>query len=56
MKKRLGRNESVSKQGRKKAKPKPTLDSLDDLDVDGRDYMETKKRQSNKTEEFNKGS
>ncbi|GJU96147.1 putative ribonuclease H-like domain-containing protein [Tanacetum coccineum] len=41
MKKRLGRKESVSKQGRKNAKPKPTLDAFDDLDADGRDYMET---------------
>ncbi|GJS02647.1 hypothetical protein Tco_0319155 [Tanacetum coccineum] len=42
MKKRLGRKESVSKQGRKNAKPEPTLDAFDDLDADGRDYMETK--------------
>ncbi|GJZ79165.1 putative ribonuclease H-like domain-containing protein [Tanacetum coccineum] len=41
MKKRLGRKESVSKQGRKNAKPEPTLDAFDDLDVDGRDYTET---------------
>ncbi|GJX79459.1 hypothetical protein Tco_0327608 [Tanacetum coccineum] len=34
MKKRLGRKESVSKQGRKNAKPKPTLDAFDDLNVD----------------------
>ncbi|GKF11206.1 hypothetical protein Tco_0049132 [Tanacetum coccineum] len=55
MKKRLGRKESVSKQGRKNAKPKPTLDAFDDLDADGRDYMETEdvvkeRRQSNETE------
>ncbi|GJS47104.1 putative ribonuclease H-like domain-containing protein [Tanacetum coccineum] len=61
MKKRLGRKEYVSKQGRKNAKPKPTLDAFDDLDADGRDYMETKDvvkegRQSNETEELNKGS
>ncbi|GKF55447.1 hypothetical protein Tco_0165787, partial [Tanacetum coccineum] len=61
MKKRLGRKESVSKQGRKNAKPKPTLDAFDDLDADGRDYMETKDvvkevRQSNETKELNKGS
>ncbi|GJQ90725.1 hypothetical protein Tco_0001864 [Tanacetum coccineum] len=56
MKKRLGRNESVSKQGRKNAKPEPTLDALDDLDDDGRDYIETEGRQSNETEELNKGS
>ncbi|GKD16269.1 hypothetical protein Tco_1205427, partial [Tanacetum coccineum] len=41
MKKRLGRKESVSKQGRKNAKPKPTLDAFDDTDADGRDYIET---------------
>ncbi|GJZ02779.1 ribonuclease H-like domain-containing protein [Tanacetum coccineum] len=41
MKKRLGRKESVFKQERKNAKPKPTLDAFDDLDVDGRDYTET---------------
>ncbi|GJT97342.1 hypothetical protein Tco_1092860 [Tanacetum coccineum] len=35
MKKRLGRKESVSKQGRKNAKLEPTLDAFDDLDVDG---------------------
>ncbi|GJU85104.1 putative ribonuclease H-like domain-containing protein [Tanacetum coccineum] len=61
MKKRLGRKEYVSKQGRKNAKPKPTLDAFDDLDADGRDYMETEDvvkegRQSNETEELNKGS
>ncbi|GJU42613.1 putative ribonuclease H-like domain-containing protein [Tanacetum coccineum] len=54
---------SEGDQGRKNAKPepKPTLDAFDDLDDDGRDYMETedvvkKGRQSNETEEFNKGS
>ncbi|GKE26631.1 hypothetical protein Tco_1442015, partial [Tanacetum coccineum] len=61
MKKRLGRKEFVSKQGRKNAKPESTLDTLDDLDVNGRDYMETEDvvkegRQSNETEELNKGS
>ncbi|GKD82251.1 hypothetical protein Tco_1349090 [Tanacetum coccineum] len=61
MKKRLGRKESVSKQGRKNAKPEPNLDAFDDPDADGRDYMETKDvvkegRQSNETKEFNKGS
>ncbi|GKB18036.1 hypothetical protein Tco_0851959 [Tanacetum coccineum] len=63
MKRKLGRKESVSKQGRKNAKPKPepTLDAFNDLDADGRDYMETKDvvkegRQSNETGEFNKGS
>ncbi|GKF43577.1 hypothetical protein Tco_0130129, partial [Tanacetum coccineum] len=63
MKRKLGRKESVSKQGRKIAKlePEPTLDAFDDLDADGRDYMETKDVvkegwQSNETGEFNKGS
>ncbi|GKA12081.1 hypothetical protein Tco_0691627 [Tanacetum coccineum] len=47
--------------GRKNAKPEPTLDAFDDLDADGRDYMETKDvvkegRQSNETKELNKGS
>ncbi|GJV59277.1 hypothetical protein Tco_1465377, partial [Tanacetum coccineum] len=47
--------------GRKNAKPEPTLDAFDDLDADGRDYMETEDvvkegRQSNETEELNKGS
>ncbi|GKA54407.1 hypothetical protein Tco_0753356 [Tanacetum coccineum] len=43
-KKRLGRKESVSKQGRKNAKPRPTLDAFDDLDDDlahGMEYMDT---------------
>ncbi|GKF32893.1 hypothetical protein Tco_0106093, partial [Tanacetum coccineum] len=61
MKKRLGKKGSVSKQGRKNAKSKPTLDAFDDLDADlahGMDYMETKEavnegRQSNKTKELN---
>ncbi|GJT56862.1 putative ribonuclease H-like domain-containing protein [Tanacetum coccineum] len=61
LKKRLGRKESVSKHGRKNAKPQPTLDAFDDLDADGRDYIETddvvkEGRQSNETEELNKGS
>ncbi|GJW59740.1 hypothetical protein Tco_0109075 [Tanacetum coccineum] len=46
MKKKLGKKESVSKQGRKNAKPRPTLDAFDDLDADlahGMDYMETEK-------------
>ncbi|GKA30807.1 hypothetical protein Tco_0717112 [Tanacetum coccineum] len=43
------------------AKPEPTLDAFDDLDADGRDYMEIEDvvkegRQSNETEELNKGS
>ncbi|GJY27173.1 hypothetical protein Tco_0401899 [Tanacetum coccineum] len=44
MKRKLGRKESVSKQGRKNAKPRPTLDAFDDLDVDlahGMEYMDT---------------
>ncbi|GKG11434.1 hypothetical protein Tco_0342834, partial [Tanacetum coccineum] len=63
MKRKLGRKVYVSKQRRKNAKPEPepTLDAFDDLDADGRDYMETEDvvkegRQSNETEEFNKGS
>ncbi|GKE66205.1 hypothetical protein Tco_1520366, partial [Tanacetum coccineum] len=40
MKRKLGRKESVSKQGRKIIKPRPTLDAFNDLDADGRDYME----------------
>ncbi|GJU45353.1 hypothetical protein Tco_1202619 [Tanacetum coccineum] len=61
MKKRLGNKESISKQGSKNAKSKPTLDAFDDLDADlahGMDYMETKEavnkgRQSNETKELN---
>ncbi|GKB91534.1 hypothetical protein Tco_0963806 [Tanacetum coccineum] len=45
MKKRFGKKESISKQGRKKAKLESTLDDstvFDDLDVDhGMDYIET---------------
>ncbi|GKB68727.1 hypothetical protein Tco_0930139 [Tanacetum coccineum] len=44
MKRKLGRKESVSKQGRKNAKPRPTLDVFDDLDADlahGMEYMDT---------------
>ncbi|GKA10628.1 hypothetical protein Tco_0690061 [Tanacetum coccineum] len=60
MKKRFGKKESVSKQGRKKAKPESTLDdsTFDDLDVDhGMDYMEIEDvvkegRLSEETEEF----
>ncbi|GJZ24588.1 hypothetical protein Tco_0562047 [Tanacetum coccineum] len=44
MKKRLGKKESISKQGRKNAKSKPTMDAFDDLDLaHGMDYMETEK-------------
>ncbi|GKA17732.1 hypothetical protein Tco_0697569 [Tanacetum coccineum] len=61
MKKRLGKKEPVSKQGRKNAKPRPTLDAFDDLDADlahGMDYMDTEEavnegRQSKETEELN---
>ncbi|GJZ50747.1 hypothetical protein Tco_0605262 [Tanacetum coccineum] len=63
MNRKLERKEFVSKQGRKNAKPKlePTLDAFDDLDADGRDYIETgdvlkEGRKSNETEDFNKGS
>ncbi|GJX34256.1 hypothetical protein Tco_0245813 [Tanacetum coccineum] len=46
MKKKLGKKECVSKQGRKNAKPRPTLDdsAFDNLDADlahGMDYMDT---------------
>ncbi|GJZ37333.1 hypothetical protein Tco_0583524 [Tanacetum coccineum] len=59
--KKLGKKESVSKQGRKNTKPGPTLDAFDDLDADlahGMDYMETEEavnegRQNNETEELN---
>ncbi|GKF16514.1 hypothetical protein Tco_0061432, partial [Tanacetum coccineum] len=57
------KKESVSKQGRKKAKPRPTLDdsTFDDLDADlahGMDYMEIEEavnggRQSKETGELN---
>ncbi|GJS71979.1 hypothetical protein Tco_0704820 [Tanacetum coccineum] len=60
MKKKLGRKESVSKQGRKNAIPEPTLDAFNDLDADGRDYMEIEDvvkegRKSNESEELKKG-
>ncbi|GJX42634.1 putative ribonuclease H-like domain-containing protein [Tanacetum coccineum] len=44
MKKKLGKKDSISKQGRKNAKPRPTLDdsAFDNLDADGIDYMDTK--------------
>ncbi|GJR09210.1 hypothetical protein Tco_0791862 [Tanacetum coccineum] len=60
MKKRFGKKESVSKQGRKKSKPESTLDDsivFDDQDADhGMEYMETDEavdegRQSGETEE-----
>ncbi|GJW47441.1 hypothetical protein Tco_0079087, partial [Tanacetum coccineum] len=61
MKKKLGRKESVSKQGRKNAKPGPTLDdsTFNDLDADhGIDYMDTEElvnegRLSKETKELN---
>ncbi|GJS90385.1 hypothetical protein Tco_0773021 [Tanacetum coccineum] len=60
MKKKLGKKEYVSKQGRKNAKPRPTLDdsAFDNLDADGIDYMDTKEvvnkgRESKETEELN---
>ncbi|GJU33188.1 putative ribonuclease H-like domain-containing protein [Tanacetum coccineum] len=60
MKRKLGRKESVSKQGRKNAKPGPTLDdsTFDDLDADhGMNYMDieepvNKGRLSKETEEL----
>ncbi|GJR22396.1 hypothetical protein Tco_0970923 [Tanacetum coccineum] len=62
-KKKLGKQDSVSKQGRKNTKSGPKLDdsTFDDLDADlahGMDYMETEEavnegRQSNETEELN---
>ncbi|GKE51133.1 hypothetical protein Tco_1486289 [Tanacetum coccineum] len=62
MKRKLGRKESVSKQGRKNVKPRPTLDdnTFDDLDVDGRDYMKIEdvvkeERQSNEAENKDSG-
>ncbi|GJU57570.1 hypothetical protein Tco_1235336 [Tanacetum coccineum] len=51
MKRKLGRKESVSKQGRKNAKPRPTLDASDDLDADlahGMEYMDTKEAANKK--------
>ncbi|GJW92044.1 putative ribonuclease H-like domain-containing protein [Tanacetum coccineum] len=63
MKKKLCKKESVSKQGRKNAKPGPTLDdsAFDNLDDDlahGMDYMDiedavNERRQSKETEELN---
>ncbi|GKB31478.1 hypothetical protein Tco_0870879 [Tanacetum coccineum] len=61
MKKRLGKKEPVSKQGRKNAKPRPTLDAFDDRDADlahDIDYIDTEEavnegRQSKETEELN---
>ncbi|GJX95185.1 hypothetical protein Tco_0349771 [Tanacetum coccineum] len=60
MKKRFGKKESIFKQGRKKSKPKSTLDDstiFDDQDADhGIEYKETEEamdegRQSGKTKE-----
>ncbi|GJZ53192.1 retrovirus-related pol polyprotein from transposon TNT 1-94 [Tanacetum coccineum] len=64
LEKKFGKNESVSKQGRKKSKPESTLDDstvFDDQDVDhGMEYIETKEavdegRRSGETDELNKG-
>nr|GEU66742.1 ribonuclease H-like domain, reverse transcriptase, RNA-dependent DNA polymerase [Tanacetum cinerariifolium] len=61
MKKRFGKKESLSKRGRKKAKPESALDDstvFDDLNADhGLEYMDTEEvvdegRQSNETEEL----
>ncbi|GKC90959.1 hypothetical protein Tco_1151608 [Tanacetum coccineum] len=62
MKKKMGKKDSISKQGRKDAKPGPTLDdsAFDDLNADlahGMDYMEIEEvvnegRTSSKTEEL----
>ncbi|GKC30216.1 RNA-directed DNA polymerase, eukaryota, reverse transcriptase zinc-binding domain protein, partial [Tanacetum coccineum] len=58
---KVGKEGVCIQTGRKNGKPEPTLDAFDDLDADGIDYMETKDvlkegRQSNETEEFNKGN
>ncbi|GJR15363.1 putative ribonuclease H-like domain-containing protein [Tanacetum coccineum] len=61
MKKRVGKKEYVSKQGKKDAKPRPTLDVFDDLDADlahDMEYIEIEKavnkgRQSNEIEGLN---
>ncbi|GKE66656.1 hypothetical protein Tco_1520817, partial [Tanacetum coccineum] len=60
MKKKLGKKESVSKQGRKNAKPGPNLDgtAFNNLDADGMDYIDTEEavnegRHSKETEELN---
>nr|GEW11162.1 hypothetical protein [Tanacetum cinerariifolium] len=56
--KKLGQMESISKQGRKSAKPRPKLEDSAGLDVDGVEYIETEEvvdegMTSNKTEELN---
>ncbi|GJU23091.1 hypothetical protein Tco_1156433 [Tanacetum coccineum] len=61
MKRKLGRKESISKQGRKNAKPRPIMDdsTFDDLDADhGMDSMDREEpvnegRLSKETEELN---
>ncbi|GJX19297.1 hypothetical protein Tco_0221974 [Tanacetum coccineum] len=61
MKRKLGKKESVSKQGKKNAKPGPTLDDsiFDDLDAGhGMDYIDTEElvnegRLSKETKELN---
>ncbi|GJZ26775.1 hypothetical protein Tco_0571028 [Tanacetum coccineum] len=61
MKNMLGKKDPVSKQGKKSAKPGPTLDAFDDLNADlahGMDYMDTEEamtegRKSKETKELN---
>ncbi|GJW91062.1 hypothetical protein Tco_0168615 [Tanacetum coccineum] len=58
---KVGKEGVCIQTGEENAKPEPTLDSFDDLDADGRDYMETEDvvkegRQSNETDKLNKGS
>ncbi|GKD92640.1 hypothetical protein Tco_1372477, partial [Tanacetum coccineum] len=51
--KKKRRKESISKQGRKNAKSRPTLDSFDDLDADlahGMEYMDTEEAMNKKGE------
>ncbi|GJY48223.1 hypothetical protein Tco_0438179 [Tanacetum coccineum] len=53
MKRKLGRKESVSKQGRKNSKPIPTLDAFDDLDANlahGTEYIDTEEAVNKKGE------
>ncbi|GJR39517.1 putative ribonuclease H-like domain-containing protein [Tanacetum coccineum] len=60
MKKKLGKKESISKQGRKNAKLGPTLDgsAFNNLNADGMDYIDTEEavnegRHNKETEELN---
>ncbi|GJZ13590.1 hypothetical protein Tco_0548820 [Tanacetum coccineum] len=53
MKRKLGRKGSVSKKGKKNAKPTPTLDAFDDLDADlahGMKYIDTEEAVNKKGE------